>query len=64
MSLTQFTVAFLFFSSHDLHVRIVQFYEAVSAIISTHYFLDTSVRGDNAFAISIRVLMGFPGSCR
>ena len=32
----------------------------VSAVISTLYFLDTSVRGDNAFAISIRVLVGFP----
>ena len=54
----------MFFSSRDLHVYTVQFYDAVSAVISTRNFLDTTGRGDNAFAISIRDLVDFPGSCK
>ena len=40
-------------SELGLHVYIGQFCDAVSAVISTCNFLDTSVWGDNAFAISI-----------
>lgn len=60
ISSTPFTEAFLFFSTHDLHVQTVQFCNQDSAVISTGNFLDTSVGGDNAFALSIHDLVGFP----
>ena len=48
------------FSSRDLHVHTFQFCHAVSAVISTRDFLETSVGGDNVDAISIRDFVGTP----